>query len=58
MMGQLNYVDLSKRVEQLTVQAKSDSDFQNAFNRANSELLESFKKMPPNPDHARKDPRW
>ena len=51
MMDQLNYVDISKRVQQLTVNAKSDLDFQRAFNQANSELLETFKKRPPKPDN-------
>lgn len=55
MMNQLDYVNLSKRVKELTVQARSDSDFQEAFNRANSELLESFKKLPPNADNTRKN---
>ena len=56
MMNQLDYVDLSKRVKELTVQAKSDKDFQDAFNRANSELLESIKKIPPNSYHPEKPP--
>ena len=44
MMGQLGYADISQRINQLTVNATTDADFQRAFNIANSELLHQLKK--------------
>ena len=39
MLDQLNYTDISRRVSELTINARTDSDFQQAFNQANTELL-------------------
>ena len=39
MLDQLNYTDISRRVSELTINARTDSDFQRAFNQANTELL-------------------
>lgn len=51
MLDQLNYTDISTRVSQLTVNAKTELDFQMAFNQANSELLhqlnQNSQKPPP-----------
>ena len=42
-MNRSNYRDITHRVKELTKGARKDSDFQNAFNRANLELLTTFK---------------
>ena len=39
MLDKLNYTDISRRVSELTINARTDSDFQQAFNQANTELL-------------------
>ena len=44
LMGQVGNPDISSRVKELTRHAMTDVDFQEAFNRANSELLDSLKK--------------
>ncbi|CAB9501120.1 Nitrilase family, member 2 [Seminavis robusta] len=55
MMGQLGYTDISKRVGELTANAKTDDDFQAAFNAANSELLNQLKKNTPKNDDETND---
>jgi ferritin len=42
-MNRSSYRDITHRVKELTKDARKDSDFQNAFNRANLELLTTFK---------------
>ena len=42
-MNRSSYRDITHRVKELTKDARKDSDFQEAFNRANLELLKTFK---------------
>lgn len=42
-MNRSSYRDITHRVKELTKDARKDADFQNAFNRANLELLKTFK---------------
>lgn len=42
-MNRSSYRDITHRVKELTKDARKDSDFQDAFNRANLELLKTFK---------------
>lgn len=45
-MNRSSYQDITQRVKELTKDAQQDSDFQEAFNRANLELLKTFKSNP------------
>lgn len=42
-MNRSSYRDITHRVKELTKDARKDADFQEAFNRANLELLKTFK---------------
>ena len=53
MLDQLNYTDISTRVSQLTINAKTDADFQLAFNQANSELLNQLNQNSNKPSQQR-----